>query len=304
MKSGYYQEKRKQHSILKGMIGILFIFIIIILFYFIAQAKLSTIETSYQSIYRPTIQGATKSNNETKDTYSYLIVAIGEEEQDTNFVSRVKFLEHLSTNQPEQQMVRFQIPPQTVPSWDSDSLPLSHLYTEQGLTSVIQRTEEIMAVDYDYIIAVHLPYLRPLIDEIGEIPVQFKENLRVDEQDFSANEIYWLNGQQVEQLLQVAKYENRKEYPRMIQGVLNGLISELFNPQNALNLDHFFDLAESSIQTDIPFELFQSLYLNRDREWMEDITEVELEQRSFQNEYGAVIEISPSTLDLIHQLSN
>lgn len=304
MKSGYYQEQRKKHSVLKGMIGILFLFIIIILFYFLAQAKITTIETSYQSIYRPTIQGAEESTDENKDIVSYLVVAIGEEEQDTNFVSRVKYLEHFSIRPTDQQMVRFQIPPQTVPSWDKDSLPLSHLYTEQGLPSVIQRTEEIMAVDYDYVVAIHLPFLRPLIDEIGEIPVQFDESLTFGEQQFEANQINWLNGQQVEQLLQTARYEHRREYPSMIQSVLNGLMSEMFNLQNALNLDNYFDIAENSIQTDQPFEVFRSYYLNRDKEWSENITEIDLEQRTFQNEYGAVVEINPSTLDLIHQLSN
>ena len=41
-----------------------------------------------------------------------------------------------------------------------------------------------------------------------------------------------------------------------------------------------------------------------DKDEDEDITEMEMEGRRSSNEYGEVIELSPTSLDLIHELSN
>ncbi|MBG9988960.1 LCP family protein [Aerococcaceae bacterium DSM 111176] len=303
--SNHFQQEKRRRSFTKGIAVFLVIIIVFIILYFIAQAKISTIEGSYQGIYRPDIQDSQASvTPDENGHYSLLVMAVGEEREESNYVPRVQLIEQITVNTTDDQATRVIIPHNTVPSWDDQGLPLSHVYTEQGITSVIQRTEEIMSVDYDHVVTFNLPNIRPLIEELGGITVEFPSDLEIDGTVLAAGERVNLSGLQVEQLLEQLSQANALEYRYAIRGILDGLISEIFNPSHLLNMDQYLETAQLSIQTDFPFENLKYVYLGNYNSIFEDITEMEMEGRRSSNEYGEVIELSPTSLDLIHELSN
>lgn len=303
--SNHFQQEKRRRSFTKGIAFILVIIIVFIILYFIARAKISTIEGNYQGIYRPDLQESqAEVVLDENGQYSLLVMAIGEEREESNYVPRVQLIEQITVNTTDDQATRVIIPHNTVPSWDVQGLPLSHVYTEQGITSAIQRTEEIMSVDYDHVVTFYLPSIRPLIEDLGGITVEFPNDIEVDGELIAAGESVDLSGLQVEQLLEQLSQANSMEYRYATRGILDGLISEIFNPNHLLNMDQYLDTAQLSIQTDFPFENLKYVYLGNYNSIFEDITEMEMEGRRSSNEYGEVIELSPTSLDLIHELSN
>lgn len=303
--SNHFQQEKRRRSFTKGVMAILVIIIVFIILYFFARAKISTIEGSYQGIYRPDIQESTTNvSQEENSNYSLLLMAIGEERENANYVPRVQLIQHFTVNPTDDQTTRVIIPHNTVPSWDVLGLPLSHVYSEQGVTNVIQRTEEIMSVDYDHAVMFYLPYIRPLIEDLNGITVAFPNDIEVDGEVIESGESVDMSGLQVEQLLEQLSQDNKTEYRYAIQAILDGLLREVFNPDHILTMDQHFDTAQTSVQTDIPFEELKNIYLGNYNSVFEDVTEIEMEGRRSSNEYGEVIELSPTSLDLIHELSN
>lgn len=308
--SNHYQKEKRRRSFIRGLTRFLVIFIVFIIMYFIARAKITTIEKSYQNIYRSDIQTElatskkqTTGNDETNGSFSFLLLAIGEEQQDSNYVPRVQLIEQITMNKIDEHTTKVIIPPSTVPSWDVQGPPLSHIYTEQGLSSVVQRTEEIMSVDYNHVVVFYLSYLRDLIDEMGKITVSFDRDILVGDQIVPSQKPVELTGLQIEQILQAQKKAGVNEYRSAIQSIVSSLVEEIMHYENFLNINRYFKAAQMTIHTDIPFELLRDLYIGKYNAIFEEITEIEMEGKRSSNAYGEVIELNPASLDLLQQLS-
>lgn len=279
---------------------LLIVIIIATVLFFLGKAKIEQIEKSYESLIREGQPASVNESSESGNMDSLLVLAVDDVSEEGQIIPRVAYLEQFFIHTENGHITRIPIPPETVPNWQTDAAPLNHLILN-GINQVIQRTEEIMSLQYDAYLLVNLPYLRALIDSLDGIEIRPKESFTIKGKNFNLGEVATLTGLEYEQLMFNLETENREDYLLFVQTIIDGVIQELLKWENIRQLDRHFLAATDSIQTTIPFESVKNMSISYHFTDDLSVEELTLDVKKLTSEYGEVFVIHPDNLELLNK---
>lgn len=263
--------------------------------FFLGQAQVNKIHTHYQEYYLTDL-GVTPPST-MNYPLSMLFIGLGSEQVDGQEVPRVQMTTQVVIDKEHNQTTVATLPTNTIPSWNKDSAPISHLYAESGRRTLIDEIQNIVARQYDYISLIHLGEVRSIVDTLGKVPVVFNQEVNLEGEVLQPGKRYTLDGRQIELLIQRDPHESSANQSERLQAILAAVLAEASEYKHFLNLGRVIKKNDRAIETNVPWSVLASYYLGRFDKPLEQVDTRVLGGTRTQNKYGEVLELSPHDLE-------
>lgn len=277
---------------------VIFILMVVLLvaFSFVYNLYASNAKSYETNIYQNNLVQIEENNeqvNNEEHIYAHLLIALdhreigGQQFEDASWASLWLF----NTNKRTYQQLIIPMNSEIVDPFNNQ---LINNYIEDGVSGLVKSIAQATDISIDSVSSVRLAEMRPIVETLGQIELNFEEEIDLEDRTYEADQTYQVTGRQFEKLLYLDQDLLSESKDRHQMDLLTDLFSQIYSLDHLLVMEEFYEEAHFGIQSSLSYnQLLRLLLLNYTLDHSLLLTE-EVAYETVDNGYGTTYQIKSS----------